>query len=159
MPVFVCECHPLDNLLDFCLLFRRLRCPSTWEVLSGISSFSSSSASDTGNSKLEESTRLMCSTGLLMHDLIIDFYKWLCRYWRRIKEGFFGVFFCITIFPEEAQNKNKVGIKTTFLLMMKILKAKGPTQARLRLGRDEGIFWKAVNNKRNYLNRWVVEGT
>jgi len=48
--------------------------------------------------------------------------------------------FCITIFPEKAQNKNKGGIKTTFLLMMKILKAKGPTQARLRLGRDERIF-------------------
>jgi len=47
--------------------------------------------------------------------------------------------FCITIFPEEAQNKDEVGIKTTFLLM-KILKAKGPTQARLRLGRDERIF-------------------
>jgi len=25
---------------------------------------------------------------------------------------------CITIFPEEAQNKSKVGIETTFLLMM-----------------------------------------
>jgi len=24
--------------------------------------------------------------------------------------------FCITIFPEKAQNKNKVGIKTTFLI-------------------------------------------
>jgi len=34
-----------------------------------------------------------------------------------IKEEFFWVFFCITIFPEEAQNENKVGIKTTFLLM------------------------------------------
>jgi len=71
----------------------------------------------------------------------------------------FFLVFCITIFPEQAQNKNKVGIKTTFLLMMRILKAKGPTQARLRLGRDERIFWKAVNNKRNYLNIWVVEET
>jgi len=71
----------------------------------------------------------------------------------------FFLVFCITIFPEQAQNKNKVGIKTTFLLMMKILKAKGPTQARFRLGRDERIFWKAVNNKRNYLNIWVVEET
>jgi len=43
------------------------------EVSSGISSFSSSSASGIGNSKLEESTWSMCSTGLLMHDLIIDF--------------------------------------------------------------------------------------
>jgi len=41
------------------------------EILAGVSSFSSS-ALDTRNSKLEESTRLMCSTGLLMHDLIID---------------------------------------------------------------------------------------
>ena len=31
--------------------------------------------SDTGNSKLGESTWLICSTGLLMHDLIIDFDK------------------------------------------------------------------------------------
>jgi len=75
--------------------------------------------------------------------------------WEWLKENF--LVFCITIFPEEAQNK--VGIKTTFLLMMKILKAKSPTQARLRLGRDERIFWKAVNNKQNYLNRWVVEET
>jgi len=57
----------------------------------------------------------------------------------KLKKNFW-VFFCITIFPEEAQNKNKVGIKTTFLLMMKILKAKSPTQVRLRLGRDERIF-------------------
>jgi len=94
-----------------CLQLWRLRCPSMWEILAGVSSFSSS-ASDTRNSKLEESTRLMCSTGLLMHDLIIDFdmYKlWLCRYdWKFLV-------FCITIFPEQAQNKNKVGIKTTFL--------------------------------------------
>jgi len=48
--------------------------------------------------------------------------------------------FCITIFAEEAQNKDEVGIKTTFLLMMITLKAKGPTQARLRLGREERIF-------------------
>ena len=43
------------------------------EILSGISSFMSSSASDVRNSKLEESTWSMCSTGLLMHDLIIEF--------------------------------------------------------------------------------------
>jgi len=29
-------------------------------------------------------------------------------------EEYFFLVFCITIFPEEAQNKNKVGIKTTF---------------------------------------------
>ena len=57
----------------------------------------------------------------------------------KLKKNFFG-FFVSPFFPEEAQNENKVGIKTTFLLMMKILKAKGPTQARLRLRRDESIF-------------------
>ena len=50
--------------------------------------------------------------------------------------------FCITIFPEKAQNKNKVGIKATFLLMMEIHEAKSPTQVNLRLGRDERIFLK-----------------
>jgi len=44
--------------------------------------------------------------------------------------------------------------------MMKILKARGPTQIRFRLGRDERIFFeKHWINKRNYLNRWVVERT
>jgi len=57
-----------------------------------------------------------------------------------IKAEFFGFFFCITIFPEEAQNENKVGIKTTFLLMTGKHEAKSPTQVRLRLGRDERIF-------------------
>jgi len=58
------------------LLFVALtaKMPNMWEVLSGISSFSSLSASDTGNSKLEESTWSMCSTGLLMHDL--DYWFW-----------------------------------------------------------------------------------
>jgi len=50
--------------------------------------------------------------------------------------------FCITIFPEEIQNKNKVAIKATFILMMKILKARSPTQIRFRLGRDESIFFE-----------------
>jgi len=60
-----------------------------------------------------------------------------------IEEEFFLVFFfCITIFPEEAQNKNKVAIKATFILMMKILKARSPTQIRFRLGRDERIFFE-----------------
>jgi len=75
MPVFVSECHLRDNLLDFCL-FAALMAKMLQYVrdLGGVSSFSSS-ASDTRNSKLEESTWLMCSTGLLMHDLIIDFDK------------------------------------------------------------------------------------
>jgi len=33
-----------------------------------------------------------------------------------IEEREFFWFFFITIFPEEAQNKNKVGIKTTFFI-------------------------------------------
>jgi len=57
-----------------------------------------------------------------------------------IKEEFFWFFFCITIFPEQAQNKNEVGIKTTFLLMMKILKAKSIAQVRFRLRQNERIF-------------------
>ena len=57
----------------------------------------------------------------------------------KLKKNFLG-FFCITIFPEEAQNENKVGIKTTFLLMTEKHEAKSPTQVRLRLGRDERIF-------------------
>jgi len=67
--------------------------------------------------------------------------------------------FCITIFPEQAQNKNIVGMKTTFLLMTEKHEAKSPRMVRFRLGQDERIFWKAVNNKQNYLNEWVVEGT
>jgi len=57
---------------------------------------------------------------------------------------FFFLVFCITIFPEEAQNKNKVAIKATSILMMKILKARSPTQIRFRLGRDERIFLKSI---------------
>jgi len=48
--------------------------------------------------------------------------------------------FCITIFPEQAKNKNKVGIKTTFLLMMEKHEAKSPAQIRFRLGQNERIF-------------------
>jgi len=51
-------------------------------------------------------------------------------------------FFCITIFPEKAQNKNKVGIKTTFLLMMEIHEAKIPTQVHFRLRRKRFFFEK-----------------
>jgi hypothetical protein len=55
--------------------------------------------------------------------------------------------FCITIFPEKAQNK--AGIKTTFLSVMEILKAKSPTQVHFHLGRDERIFEKQqTTNKR-----------
>jgi len=33
--MLVSECHLLDNLLDFCLLFRRLRCPQYVRDLGG----------------------------------------------------------------------------------------------------------------------------
>jgi len=55
---------------------------------------------------------------------------------------FFRVF-CITIFPEQAQNKNKVGIKTTILLMME------NTQSKFTFvsGGTKGFFFeKIVNN-------------
>jgi len=66
----------------------------------------------------------------------VDIWEWL-------KKEFFLVFF-ITIFPEEAQNEDKVAIKTTFILMMKTLKARSPTQIRFRLRRDERIFLKSI---------------
>jgi hypothetical protein len=50
--------------------------------------------------------------------------------------------------------KNKVRIKTTFLLMMKILKVKSPTQVHFRLGQNERIFFekpKATNE--HHLNK------
>jgi len=59
--------------------------------------------------------------------------------------------FCITIFPEQAQNKNKVGIKTTFLLMMEKHEAKSPTQVHFRLRRDERIFLKHMKQQTNAL--------
>jgi len=52
--------------------------------------------------------------------------------------------FVLPFFPEEAQNKNKVVIKATFILMTKILKARSPTQIRFRLGRDERIFFEKL---------------
>jgi len=51
--------------------------------------------------------------------------------------------FCITIFPEQAQNKNEVEIKTTFLLMMKILKKqKALHKFAFVSGRTKGYFEK-----------------
>jgi len=100
----------------FLFVFSTAKMPSMWEVLSGISSFSSLSASDAGNSKLEESTWSMCSTGLLMHDLIIDFnmYKlWLCRYLRMIEEEFFW-FFVLPFFQNKHKIKTKSGFKRLF---------------------------------------------
>jgi len=51
-------------------------------------------------------------------------------------------FFFITIFPEKAQNKNKVGIKTKFLLMMEMHEAKSPKQVHFHLRRDKRIFFR-----------------
>jgi len=66
----------------------------------------------------------MCSTGLLMFRFafMFDFRKWLiiCRHFEMIKEREKkkNLVFCVTIFPEQAQNENKVRIKITFLLRM-----------------------------------------
>ena len=50
--------------------------------------------------------------------------------------------FCITIFPEKAQNKIKQSRdQEDFLLMMKIHEANSPTQVRFHLGRDKRIFF------------------
>jgi len=48
-------------------------------------------------------------------------------------------FFVFTIFPEQAGNKNKVGIKTTFLLMTEKHEAKKPYNGSLssRVGRKD----------------------
>jgi hypothetical protein len=72
----------------------------------------------------------------------------ICRYLEMINLWVL----CITIFPEKAQNKIKAGIKTTFLLMMTILKAKIPTQVHIRLGRDERIFFE----KQQTINKRII---
>jgi len=55
--------------------------------------------------------------------------------WRRI-----FLVFCITIFPQKAQNKNKVGIKTTFLLMMENTWSKKP---------DTKALFEQMSSRRN----------
>jgi len=50
-------------------------------------------------------------------------------------------FFVLPFFQKKTQNKNKVGIKTTFLLMMEMHEAKIPTQVHFRLGQDERVFF------------------
>jgi len=56
--------------------------------------------------------------------------------------------FCITIFPEKAQNKIKQSRdQDDLVLMMTIHKAKNPTQVHFRLGRDERIFAKYKTRK------------
>ena len=66
--------------------------------------------------------------------------------WKWFKEKNFW-FFVLPFFPEKAQNKNKAGIKATFILMMKIHKAKSPKQVHFRLGGDERIFFFLKNIK------------
>jgi len=50
-------------------------------------------------------------------------------------------FVVLPFFQKKHKIKNKVAIKATFILMMKILKARSPTQIRFRLGRDKRIFF------------------
>jgi len=58
-------------------------------------------------------------------------------------------FLVLPIFQKKAQNKNKVGIKTSFSLMMYMYKVKIPTQVHIHLGRDERIFLK---NRKQHTN-------
>ena len=129
----------------FCFWLWRLRCHSRREKPPS-RTFPSSSSSDIGNSKLGESTWLKCSTGLLIHDLILTSkYKlWLCSYFRVIKE-FFG-FFVLPFF----QNKHKRDSRdrNDVLLMMENTWSKKPY---FRLGRDERTFLKS-SKQQPYLN-------
>jgi len=51
-------------------------------------------------------------------------------------------FFVLPFFQKKHKiTYNKVGIETTFLLMMKIRKAKSPKQIHFHLGWDERIFF------------------
>jgi len=58
-----------------------------------------------------------------------------------IKENFFLVF-CITIFPKQAQNKNKVGIETTFIDDEKNLKQIALHKFTFVSGGPKGYFLK-----------------
>jgi len=57
----------------------------------------------------------------------------------QIFEEFFW-FFVLPFFQNKHKIKTKLGSKRPFLLMMKILKARSPTQVRFRLGQDKRIF-------------------
>jgi len=60
--------------------------------------------------------------------------------------------FCVTIFPEKAQNKIKQSRdQDDFLLMRTIHKAKSPTQVHFRLRRDKMIFEKQQTNKQRII--------
>jgi len=56
--------------------------------------------------------------------------------------------FCVTIFPEQAQNEIKQSRdQEDLILMMTIPKAKSPTPVHFRLGRDKRIFEKCKTSK------------
>jgi len=50
--------------------------------------------------------------------------------------------FCITIFPEKAQNKNKGGIKTTFFINDEHMKQKALHKFAFVSGGTKGYFEK-----------------
>ncbi len=69
------------------------------------------------------------------------------------KKIIFFLFFVLPFFQKKHKIKyNKVGIETTFLLMMKIRKAKSPKQVHFRLGWDERIFFE----KQKTTNRHII---
>jgi len=73
-----------------------------------------------------------------MHDLIIDINIMIMQIFRE-KEF---LFFCITIFPEKAQNKNKGGIKTTFFINDENMKQKALHKFAFVSGGTKGYFEK-----------------
>jgi len=137
----------------FCLRLWQLRCPSRREISSGTSSSSSSSSFGHRELKFGREYNVNMFNGFI--NAWFDYWFWQVSIsydyavLRTIKENF--LVFCITIFPEQAQNKNKVGIKPTFLLMMKIHEAKSPTQVHICLGRVERIFLKSSKQQNNTL--------
>ena len=74
-------------------------------------SFSFSSSSDIRNSKSRESTGIKCSTGLLMHDLIIDIDIMIMQILE--KKNFFW-FFVLPFFQKKHKIKIKAGSKRPF---------------------------------------------
>jgi len=64
-----------------------------------------------------------------------------------IKENF--LVFCITIFPKQAQNKNKVGIETTFIDDEKYLKQIALHKFTFVSGGTKGHFLKS-NKQQTY---------
>ena len=64
----------------------------------------------------------------------------MCKYLRMIEEK--KLVFCITIFPEQTQNKNKVGIKTTlFINDGKYQKQKALSKFTFVSGGTKGFFF------------------